>query len=158
MAVFFLLLLFRLSLSEHSVDIDKHMQYDCNTTCLLHSALPVCGSDKITYNDECSLKAEACASGKPLIVVHEGECKCEVICEDTYSHVCASNGKTFHNLCFLQKEACQSGKHLDVHSHPLDEEECKIIVSGECEIPWVKLDTGCYLFKDQPMKWYTARK
>ena len=75
MAVFFLLLLFQLSLSEHSVDIDKHMQYgelrnslrrsllrihyitDCNTTCLLHSALPVCGSDKITYNDECSLKA-----------------------------------------------------------------------------------------------------
>lgn len=75
--------------------------------------------------------------------------ECEVICEDTYSHVCASNGKTFHNLCFLQKvsfylalekklnlpsvllqEACQSGKHLDVHSHPLDEEECKIIVSG----------------------------
>ena len=29
--------------------------------------------------------------------------ECEVICEDTYSHVCASNGKTFHNLCFLQK-------------------------------------------------------
>jgi len=74
MAQFFLLLLFRLSLSEHSVDIDRHMQYDCNTTCLLHSALPVCGSDKITYNDECSLKAEACASGKPLIVVHEGQC------------------------------------------------------------------------------------
>lgn len=80
----------------------------------------VCGSDGITYENECTLKRESCLANSQISVTHVGICGninpcidqrcnfngvCKVIndapvcqcetCPDNYKPVCGSNGVTY---------------------------------------------------------------
>jgi coxsackievirus/adenovirus receptor len=45
----------------------------CGDTCSLEFT-PVCGSDGKTYQNDCSLRQEACRSRKSLRIIYRGKC------------------------------------------------------------------------------------
>eukprot|EP00933_Yihiella_yeosuensis_P084572 TRINITY_DN99127_c0_g1_i1.p1 TRINITY_DN99127_c0_g1~~TRINITY_DN99127_c0_g1_i1.p1 ORF type:complete len:151 (-),score=2.19 TRINITY_DN99127_c0_g1_i1:3-455(-) len=47
---------------------------DCSLMCPMNYA-PVCGSDGMTYSNECRLKVAACVGNADITVVHEGKCE-----------------------------------------------------------------------------------
>jgi len=136
--------------------VEAAKEKDCRVDCP-RTLLPVCGSDKNTYDNKCLLEKAACESGKPIIVVHQGKCRCSEdgppdLCVRVPDPrlVCGSDGEEYANECFLEREACESGKPITVVNVGKCEDECKS--------PWVRLSTGCYMFKDRPMNWYRARR
>ncbi len=53
--------------------IDKCKQFKCENQ--KADDTPVCGSDGITYSNECILKYESCNASLNLTIVHKGNCK-----------------------------------------------------------------------------------
>jgi hypothetical protein len=51
----------------------------CGDTCSLEFT-PVCGSDGKTYQNECSLRQEACRSKKNLRIIYRGKCSSGEAC------------------------------------------------------------------------------
>ncbi|XP_058793471.1 agrin-like isoform X2 [Phymastichus coffea] len=103
----------------------------------------VCGSDGITYKNECELKKTSCTSQILIVVSYKGDCemctsiKCEngarceagvCICPETCPKptnepVCGSDTKTYASECELQKEACTRDPNLP---------QLQLILYGEC--------------------------
>ncbi|CAH1247772.1 AGRN [Branchiostoma lanceolatum] len=101
---------------------------NCPQACLFIFA-PVCGSNGITYGNQCELEVAACEQAallsdqpnfKPLTMVHEAPCgtqnrkrqfdsDCPMFCPEYYSPICGSNGQTYSNICFLEMASCQAG-------------------------------------------------
>ncbi|KAG0728646.1 Agrin [Chionoecetes opilio] len=86
----------------------------------------VCGTDGITYLNECLLKVSSCHKQQFVTVASSGDCDlckhvickygarceagrciCPTQCPDTREPVCASNGLTYANECEMQKGACE---------------------------------------------------
>lgn len=61
---------------------------------------PICGSDKVTYANDCNFK---CATRRKsaLSLVHRGECAgCE--CDGLPAPLCGTDGLTYHNRCAFE--------------------------------------------------------
>ncbi|XP_064122907.1 agrin-like [Macrobrachium nipponense] len=77
--------------------------------------LPVCGSDGITYSNECTFNSVACKD-PALRKVKEDACgqdfvipsnpRCPLSCNKVYDPVCGSDGVTYINDCHFSKASC----------------------------------------------------
>uniref|UniRef100_A0A6P7FT13 Agrin-like n=1 Tax=Diabrotica virgifera virgifera TaxID=50390 RepID=A0A6P7FT13_DIAVI len=90
---------------------------------------PICGSDGISYSNECKLRLEACKHRRNITVLYRGpcnlcqgvqckfggrceagECVCPKNCEEAGEEpVCASDMMTYPNECELLKARCAKG-------------------------------------------------
>ena len=65
---------------------------------------PVCGSDGMTYPNECKLNCKACMENSDLVWIFDGECPLKkklpfCPCPKDYQPICGNDGKTYGNIC-----------------------------------------------------------
>ncbi|KAG8193212.1 hypothetical protein JTE90_005560 [Oedothorax gibbosus] len=99
----------------------------------------VCGTDGMTYLNECEMRVAACNKGQYVVVgsrgpcdlcqnVHckygarceSGQCVCPVSCPPAYEPVCGTDGQTYPTECEMRREAC------------LDSRDIRVLFYGEC--------------------------
>uniref|UniRef100_A0A8C1MZ08 Agrin n=1 Tax=Cyprinus carpio TaxID=7962 RepID=A0A8C1MZ08_CYPCA len=114
----------------------------CPKGCL-ETRQPVCGSDGMTYENECKLNVEACTKQLDLRVVAHGECKtcgstvcswgarcvqnqceCQQCTGQPVNPVCGSDGITYDNDCELRLVSCKKQRKIDVAKPGVCDEDC----------------------------------
>ncbi|EGZ26429.1 Kazal-like serine protease inhibitor domain-containing protein, partial [Phytophthora sojae] len=107
--------------SWDSVEGSGSHHYDCDTVCP-GDYEPVCGSDNVTYKNECAFTVAQC-NATDLAVASSGECalasskastagsstgeSCPDACTMEYSPVVDENGKEYSNECAMRLAKCK---------------------------------------------------
>ncbi|XP_042199559.1 agrin isoform X3 [Callorhinchus milii] len=81
----------------------ENEQYHCKcplSVCPENKKTKVCGSDDITYADECQLKTIACRQGKVITIAHRGSCRETLLPVPTtnYSRTTVPSTKSLHQI------------------------------------------------------------
>ncbi|GFY67615.1 hypothetical protein TNIN_419951, partial [Trichonephila inaurata madagascariensis] len=111
----------------------------CPKACIKVESL-VCGTDEVTYLNECEMRVEACRKAQYVMVVskgpcdlcqhvhckygarcEEGKCVCPTECPKVSETVCANDGVTYRNECEMRHAAC------------LHDQELNMLFYGECD-------------------------
>ncbi|KAE8979245.1 hypothetical protein PF011_g22925 [Phytophthora fragariae] len=105
--------------SWDSVEGSGSSHYDCDTVCPTDYE-PVCGSDNVTYKNECAFTVAQC-NATELAVANSGKCalgsastagsstskSCPDACTMEYSPVVDENGKEYPNECSMRLAKCK---------------------------------------------------
>ncbi|XP_046437323.1 agrin-like isoform X5 [Daphnia pulex] len=132
----------------------------CPKACAKMAITEVCGTDGITYRNECELKQAACRNQQFIVVASKGDCDlckrvhCEhnARCEDGICvcptncpspiepsdpqsvgdvGICASDGRTYLTECHMQRAACDHGLVLQVlHTGPCPTPPADLILAA----------------------------
>ena len=100
----------------------------------------VCGTNGITYKNECILQKIACEQNLELEVESYGSCepqeknsqsededvKCQIPCPRHLMPVCGSDGQTYNNDCLLKTATCQDKSVVKLHNGACDAEKMEI--------------------------------
>lgn len=102
----------------------------CQMMCNRNYA-PVCGTDGVTYSNQCEINAQACLTKSGVTTAFEGECsECQLNCNLNYDPVCGTNGVTYGNMCELTSTAC------------LRKSGVRAAYSGECGAPQAAVESS----------------
>jgi coxsackievirus/adenovirus receptor len=89
---------------------------------------PICGSDGVTYPNDCQLEVSNCKNGTNVTMTHGGACEdqqfeaieAEVDCAtltcdgEPTDQLCGTDGVTYANECHLKKASCSSSLPVSV--------------------------------------------
>lgn len=89
--------------------------------------IPVCGSDGVTYPNECSLNMVTCWN-RNITKVKDGKCdqqifppttpRCPLSCNKVYNPICGSDDITYINLCTFTMASCKDSSLVKVNDGP----------------------------------------
>ncbi|KAG3115167.1 hypothetical protein PI124_g2995 [Phytophthora idaei] len=101
--------------SWDSIEGSGSSHYDCDTVCS-DDYDPVCGSDHVTYTNDCAFTVAQC-NATELVVANSGECaksstgssteSCPDACTMDYSPVTDENGVKYSNECAMRLAKCK---------------------------------------------------
>ncbi|ETL83298.1 hypothetical protein L917_16733, partial [Phytophthora nicotianae] len=101
--------------SWDSIEGSGSSHYDCDTVCS-DDYEPVCGSDHVTYTNDCAFTVAQC-NATELVVANSGECaksstgsgteSCPDACTMDYSPVTDENGVKYSNECAMRQAKCK---------------------------------------------------
>ncbi|XP_015793858.1 agrin-like [Tetranychus urticae] len=114
------------------IDANGHGKCICIKNCS-HIKMPICGSDGVSYANECELRLASCTKKEYLTIASKGPCdicfnvhckygaRCETglcvcpsECPQTYEPVCSTDGLTYINECQMRVNACQKNVELGI--------------------------------------------
>ncbi|CAA9998213.1 unnamed protein product [Nesidiocoris tenuis] len=81
----------------------------CNNNCSAATGEQVCGTDGITYKNECELKLTACQNKMNIQVQYKGDCG---------EAVCGSDLTLYPSSCHMKAEAC--ARQTDIRARPIE--------------------------------------
>ncbi|CAL1545351.1 unnamed protein product, partial [Lymnaea stagnalis] len=126
----------------------------CKKACPL-THRPVCGSNNVTYDNECALRLSNCnkTSDNPITVWYEEECRelgCERPCPKIFRPLCGADGVTYPNSCAIEEAMCRNKTEFAYEgvcnkTDPICPIACIVKWSPVCGSDRVTYPSRCYL-------------